>query len=171
MRWKRHRPGNEVCFPPFPNVSRPAKVAPTARPRALLSRLLLALKSKGRSRVPFGWLPFGEKQSKRRDRQTAASHKKKLMKTKRNIEKQAPANSTPAVSQGAGQGTGKRAFRRQYIVTIEGEPNFAPIGWGDAGHESRHLNSLHALRFIADEVERYYQTTLQDRTVTIEAVK
>jgi hypothetical protein len=67
------------------------------------------------------------------------------------------------------QGT-TRAFRRQYILTVEGDPQFAPVGCGDAGHEARHLQSLHALRFIADEVERFYQTTLLDRTVTIETV-
>ena len=82
------------------------------------------------------------------------------MKNKRIVEEQAPAN--------ANQLAPKPSFRRQYIVTIEGEPKFAPVGWGDANHERRHLNSLLALGFIADEVERYYQTTLANRNVSIE---
>ena len=84
------------------------------------------------------------------------------MKTKKIEEKPANTNSTQLSS--------KAAFRRQYIVTIEGEPQCQPVGCSDASHERAHLNSLHALGFIADEVERYYQTTLENRNVTIEPV-
>lgn len=63
-----------------------------------------------------------------------------------------------------------RAFRRQYILTIEGDPEFEPLAWANPELERRHLNSLHALDLIADQVERYYQTTLQDRKVTIEPI-
>ena len=86
-------------FSPFPqNVSACKKRARLSLPPQSLSRFLLPLDNQGRWRVPLGWLQFGEKHRRRRDRQTAGSGKKKRMKTKRIVEKQGSANSTPAGS-------------------------------------------------------------------------
>jgi len=85
------------------------------------------------------------------------------MKTKRINRKTADPNSTQPAS--------KAAFRRQYILTIEGEPRCQPVGCSDASHECTYLNGLRELGFIADGVERYYQTDLENRNVTIEPVQ
>lgn len=61
----------------------------------------------------------------------------------------------------------KPKFVREFVIRIEGEPNKQPVGWGTKEMMEKHLNSLHAVGFFADEVERYYQTNLSNRTVSI----
>ena len=61
----------------------------------------------------------------------------------------------------------KKTFVREYVLRIEGEPTRPVLGWGSKQHEEQLLNHLHAIQFVANEVERYFQTSLENRVVTI----
>lgn len=59
-------------------------------------------------------------------------------------------------------------FKKQYIITIEGEASPAPVGCGSKQHEVAALIP-HAAA-IAMQVQEFYQTTLVPCRVRIEPV-
>jgi hypothetical protein len=99
-------------------------------------------------------------------RESSSANKKKLMKNNNLIE--APLQHNFPQESSAPR---RPRFVREYVIRIEGDPTDAPIGSGSQASEEAILTSLHAAAFMADEVERYWQTSLQNRTVKVSCKK
>lgn len=58
-------------------------------------------------------------------------------------------------------------FIREYVIRVEGETDEHAVVLPSVEAEARLLASLHATQFFADEVERFWHTSLAAREVRV----